>query len=311
MMVEANNVGIYSSRIVKTLTKTLAYYFLLCSFSSAATDDLISKGTQAYQSGTFDVAVTYWREALEAPRTLNEAVQLSIQLAHALQAQGQIEEAAQVLKKSVALENLSYEQLAVLHATLSAFHLLLDQPETAGRYLEQIDFSALTESPAIAALMHYTQAQVMGAQGYTRQVEEHYQRAITWAEQSSDKVLQCKSYLALALIKTEQGPLEHAVNCLKALPDSYEKHSLMLSMSHQLHRQQKAYSIQHSLFQQILKFAESSGQGFLSAYAYGYLGKLYEARGRFSEAIPLMRQAIFQARKHAPTSILIGRASYS
>src|SRR6185436_9197799 len=105
-------------------------------------DTLMTQGLQAYQRGSFDQALTAWKQAAdlyERDDKVGEQSRALVQAAQASQSLGQISQALQQLELALTLAQQTGHRtrIAVVMESLGRTYLVARKPDAAVQYLTQ------------------------------------------------------------------------------------------------------------------------------------------------------------------------------
>jgi CHAT domain-containing protein/lipopolysaccharide biosynthesis regulator YciM len=301
--------------------------------SSVYAHPQIQEAQLAFEKGHFEESVQHWQKVLdETIQNSSQHFKAQINLAKAYQALGFYEETCKTLLATLPsikkignyeeicktliikkildevdkLENKEF-QVEILNG-LGDFHIAIQQTGKAKKCLDK------AESIAKEIGNQLLLAEVLNKQGNLRIVMVNYTDAIENYEKSlrlvtENPTLTAKVSLNLAQTITQADSPENAKKKLKDiletvnnLPASHLKSFGLISLSHlvpqieQEFEELKPWLFWHIAYNGLLnakESAEKTQDTRALSYVYGSLGKLYETRQRYEEAMRLTRKALF------------------
>ena len=293
---------------------------------AASTPDLLmQQGAAAFQRGAFEQALSAWKEAAQRyeeagqPKAQSRAL---VQAAQAAQALGQAKLALQQLDLALALAQQVGQPAwtAQVLDRLGRTYLSTRQFDASAQFLGHArDIARTVGDPALTAA-------VLNDLGILRALEGHYDEALA-AYRESLSLAQAAGQPSLAIRARlnagraafrlghhdeAQAWLEEAAQGIQALPPSYDKASVLISLGTELaevsrtrsERKDETLLRAAGSLQEAAAMAETQGDGRTASYAWGYLGQVYESEHRYDEAARLTRRAIFSAQAvSAPESL--------
>jgi len=283
---------------------------------AAAEDNLNSQLAQAQhhlQQGHFKQAIEIWQRLKQDPSlSVPEQINITLQLAHVLHQQGLPEAAVKALQ-AVLDSAASYPNDHPLVLSLLADAALTTRQYQPARDYTQQALAAITPdtSAPVQATVFNNAGHVALVDAYFGQAISHYQASLAQAKQAGEFLLQAKvlTNLARVYFKTQQiaETLQHLQQAQQALTrqsDNYAKAFALLStaqlatelLENTPPRRARELSLPQFIFnalQTVQTIATEIENQRLTAYAYGYLGRLYELQNRYADAQQLTRQAIF------------------
>jgi CHAT domain-containing protein len=285
------------------------------------------KQGQAYiEQGQYEQAIQHWEADLEITKNLthSQKINLHAQIAHAYQSIGHSEQAIQLLEKNLPLTENNIEQHLLLLSSLSDLCLATHQYIKARQYINRaIDKLELEQTPVvISALVFNNSGNVLAVEAYFNEAISVYQKALTHINSEQPalyiRILAnlSRTYLKNHQFKQAVETLQQAYEHLNQQADSYDKAFLFVTvgeLAQNIYKKQQEYQINaqdllHKLAYESLSksasIAETIHNERLIAYAYGYLGQLYETEKRYEESLKLTRRAIFAAQESGAYEIL-------
>jgi filamentous hemagglutinin family protein len=283
---------------------------------------LLLKGAEFYNKGDLSNAAASWEEALPLldPEDISYLHTL-VYLAQTYQALGHHQKAVSGLSK-VSESSDSYRN-ALNFTTLGDIYLSLGDRTKAKTYLEKsLAAARLADNPRMLAMALNNRANLLAAEKDDQGALAAYQESLDTSGihpelKAAIRIniarlsLQISGYQAQNMIQ----PAEAAFREIQHLPDSHSKARMLISLSLLAQKiQNHPASLSNSqnplktLIWQSLNDAKQIA-GALEDYAllscaYGYLGRLYEAEGRYEDAMRLTRNAIFLAQQGYRPEIL-------
>ncbi len=297
-------------------------------------DLLIAKGKEFSQKGDFEHAALNWENALNLldPKTdTAKYLDTTLLLGNAFQSLGYHRKAVSALSKALPIIEKSDD-----HSTNAAFlNTLSDLYFSLGYITELTTYLPKAMEEAVLAEDKRIQANVLINLGNVLSAEKDYQRALAIYGQSLELAEQLehdpglKAKVSMNIARAEyldkhydgiETALNYALVQIENLPDSHDKAKYLISMALLIQeiaqdpdiRDQDTkdeHSIQitgciYDLFDGAGKLAEKLDDPRLISYACGYLGQLYEAEARYTEAMKLTRRAVFFAQMKDSPQIL-------
>ena len=288
-------------------------------------DELMRQGSQAYQRGAFDQALTAWKQAAqlyEREGQLMDQSRALVQAAQASEATGQVNQALQQLEVAYSIAQKIQERtwtITVLE-NLGRAYLAARRPDAATQYLTQaLEMTTAQDTPrAIGAIQNNLGLAQVGQQQMAEALTS-FTAAAENAAKGGDRPLAVRARVnaaraALALNQPEPARrwLDQALDALKDMEDSHDKAVGLIQVGLGYQQLRPAMpSIDAPLvlraagvFVEAASTADKIGDTRMRSYADGYLGHLYETDRRYDEALQLTRQAIFSAQAaNAPESL--------
>ncbi|OQW91538.1 MAG: hypothetical protein BWK79_16640 [Beggiatoa sp. IS2] len=308
---------------------------ILITHSTIVAETSLEQAETAFQRGAFEQAIEYWQitldfEELEASQHFDILVKLAV----SYQALGLSDRAELVLTEAeqLTLNSLKGDKTrqTLLFAVLSDLFLATHQ-ETLSRIYADKSIKVLPiDAPSlIQATVSNNLANVYNVEAYYDKAIELYTKSVVLAKQANDLKLVTRILInkAHAHFKNQQQTeaitaLYEAQQLLESVPIDYLKVFNLIGIGELAQRISQSISQRYfpplplteeektlrSIAFQTLKIAldlaEKMKHSRLISYASGYLGQLYENEQRYTEALPLTRQAIFFAQQVEATEIL-------
>lgn len=289
--------------------------------ADTAPERFLELGRGAFQRGDLAQAVVHWREAVrqaeQAQQRQAQSVALT-HLAHAYQALGHYELARENLAVALRLAEqvADQQQMATVLGSLGDVYGVLGPAERAVEYLQAALARARAQphAPLEASLLN-SLGNVQTAQNAPLAALEAYRASATLARGAGLLPL-----LARALANASMAAIYSGHSIMgQALLEEASLHVQRLAPSHDAAYVWTKIGLTSSALQPhvpadlraaleqqaaaAFKTAAAMAQGLgdqrAASYAWGYLGRLYEAARRSEEALHLTRQAILAAQRVA------------
>ncbi|MEK7989683.1 MAG: CHAT domain-containing protein [Thiotrichaceae bacterium] len=290
----------------------------------------LQQGQTYFEQGQYEQAIEHWEGDLDSLSidnlTLAQKTDLHAQIAHAYQSLGHSDKAIQLLEKNLTLVENDTTQHILLLAALSDLCLATHQYIKARQYIDQavdeIEIEQVQNS--ISAMVFNNLGNVLAVEAYFEEAISVYQKALihTGSEQPElhNRVLVnlSRTYLKNHQFSQSISSLQQAYQALVLNEDQYDKAFLLVTvgeLAQNIQKQQQEYQTNPKNRQQLrqlaykslstsAKIAEQIHDERLIAYAYGYLGQLYESEQRYEDSLKLTRRAIFAAQESEAYEIL-------
>lgn len=288
-------------------------------------DTLMKQGLQAYQRGSFDQALTAWKQAAELYEQagkVREQSQALVQAAQASESIGQVGQAVQQLEVALALAQQTQDRIwtATVLENLGRAYLAARKPDAATQYLTQaLEMASTDGTPRLIAAIH-------NDLGLAQVSQQHYETALASFNLSAQGALAARdrslavraqvnaARVALKLNQSDAARnwLDQALDGLKDFEPSHDKATGLIQVGLGYQQLLPAMETMHAplllraagVFVEAATVAEKIGDMRTLSYADGYLGHLYETEHRNDEALRLTRRAIFSAQgANAPESL--------
>jgi CHAT domain-containing protein len=278
----------------------------------ATSENVIDEGQQAFNQGNFEQAIAQWQTAI--PQLMPaQQVKVFNQLATAYRNLGQYNQAFKILQQAekVAQGHKYFADYAMILCKLSELYIATQQFEPANLAIAKA-LKVARKSGQSLVLAHVLnhQGNWLVTQANYLQALAVYEESARLAKPSGDEVLASKTLLnQLQVILLQKdyvtllAKLPPAEQQLQHLPDNYDKafNFIILGRLAQrslasVHRSQFML-IAYRAFEQAKQAAVRLPNSRLSAYAYGYLGELYQDDQRYEEALYFTQQAVFFAQQ--------------
>lgn len=290
----------------------------------ARADELTSAGAEAFRRGAFQRACIAWQEALEIYRGCGSSglvCAAARRLAAAYQCAGMYDQAFATLNSVLNLAANDSDRMNLLAAmgTLQgyrgkpdalsllneAFGLAVSSGDAVGESAIRNDRGNLRVNLAAA-----TQPSAR-ARAHS-DAEDDYSQSAKLAHDCGDMTLLAKARtnLVRSRILSDRTPpvaaqLDDAFVAVNALPDSYEKAHLLISLGESFEALAgRSAPADNALlrrafdtYREAIQVATRIGSDRAACYAWGYQGRLYESQHQLADALAATRKAVFLAQK--------------
>ncbi|WP_353569932.1 CHAT domain-containing protein [Candidatus Albibeggiatoa sp. nov. BB20] len=290
----------------------------------------LQQGQAYFKQGQYEQAIQHWEGGLDSlsidDLNQNQKIDLHAQIAHAHQSLGNSDKAIQLLERNLPLVESDISQHILLLAALSDLCLATHQYIKARQYINQAVNKLEIEqvSSSISAMVFNNLGNVLAVEAYFDEAISVYQQALTHTDSEQPElqirvlVNLSRTYLKNHQFKQATNSLQQAYQALIIREDKYDKAFLLITvgeLAQNIQKQQQEYQINGKSRQQLrqlayeslstsVKIAEQIHNDRLIAYAYGYLGQLYESEKRYEDSLKLTRRAIFAAQESEAYEIL-------
>ncbi|QTA87980.1 CHAT domain-containing protein [Desulfonema magnum] len=280
-----------------------------------------SDAADFYHKGDFEHAAEIWEKEREKPDFFKKPASCAdtlVCLTTAYQAMGYYQKALSVLEEALPViekNNDAYAK-ALLFGTLGDIYLSCGDAEKAKAYLEKGQKAVHSEENPLL------ETSLLNNMGNVFAVNEAYDKAKEAYMQGADLVegtpLKSKILINLLRVRSWIGgdgniltQAENIISQIESLPNSHHKAADMISLAFIVQRigkelpsESRLEEIPHELLHKARQIAEALEDTRIAAYAYGYIGELYEAENRFSDALNMTRKAVFYAQQTDSPEIL-------
>jgi CHAT domain-containing protein len=308
--------------------------------AASSADDEMARGKMRFRQGAFAQAAVHWMEAArtyEKQGRTTEQCQALINLAHALEQEGQIKRAMTTLQAALRLSEQSGSRImtASILGRLGNAFFALGKGDLALDHLKKALTIARNEKKnALTALLLNDLGNVLAGRNQFAEAIDVYTETKTFADQTGQHALAAtaQTNMALAFLDDEQlaaseKQLDQAFVAVQELENSYAKAYALLNIGLGYEDLQTALSsprmrpqeaevtltispLMTSLMRQAsdsfvaaAKVATELGDSRAQSYAWGHMGHLLEKERRYSEALNFTRRAVLAAQKgNAPES---------
>ena len=294
---------------------------LLAKPNEAVPDRAMAQGVDAFQRGDMEQAAVVWQQAAHDYAATGQRQVQSVALTHlarAYMALGHHDRAAESLQ--VALHSAQTAgaagQEALVLSHLGQLAVVTQDLETAETRLREALAKAqeLGDVGLVAQTLHH-QGNLLWRQQRPHDAQAAYRESATTAVQASQWGMAARAlaHAARVAIQEQQSQtamtwLGEAMHALQQETDSHETayDFLLIGRLYQQLADADMTLLLKALaaFQKALNIAEALRDQRVLAYAWGYLGHLYEKDGRHQDALALTRRAVTAAQQiDAPESL--------
>jgi CHAT domain-containing protein len=283
----------------------------------------MAEGLQAFQRGDLERAATSWEKAArgyaEAEQPQAHSVALT-HLARAYEALGHYDEAAHRLLTAQRLAEATGNraQLASILGHLGSLAVARGDPATAERLLgDALVLARALGDPALTASLLHTRGNGLMAQQQPHEALALYRASAALAQQAQQPAMAARALAHAAMaaeqeqqVQTAKPLLDEALVQLRRAEPSHDTAYDLLVIGRAYHRlaaTDPALVLRAAdLFNEAAGMAQTLKDPRALAYAWGYLGRLYEEERRHEEALQLTRRAALAAQQvHAPESLYL------
>jgi CHAT domain-containing protein len=290
-----------------------------------APDTLMTQGLRAYQRGSFDQALTAWKQAAQLYESQGKVKEQSHALVQAAQASGSLGNVGQSLQQlelalTLAQQTGDRARIASVMESLGRTYLAARKPDAAVQYLTQALDMALAEgNQRLIASIHNGLGIAHIAQQHDADALTAFVTSAQRAQAAGDRPLMVRAQINAArmALKLNQPDgardrLDLAFGALKDFEPSHDKAMNLIQVGlgyQQLRASMPAMNAPLLLraagaLLEAATVAENVVDARMRSYADGYLGHLYETEFRYDEALQLTRHAVFSAQSaNAPESL--------
>lgn len=312
------------------LSLIIVYAWLPNMVYALSADQWLQQGQTYFAQGHYEQAIQHWEAGLDTlssdSLTQRQQIDLHAQIAHAHQSLGHSDKAIELLERNLPLVENDITQHILLLAALSDLCLATHQYIKARQYINQaVDILEVEQVPtAISAMVFNNLGNVLAVEAYFDESISVYQKALTHAGNKQPElhirilVNLSRTYLKNHQFKQAIQSLQQAYQALSLREDKYDKAFLFVTvgeLAQNIQKQQQEYQtngnnrqtlrqLAYESLAQSVRIAEKIHDDRLIAYAYGYLGQLYESEKRYEDSLKLTRRAIFAAQESEAYEIL-------
>jgi CHAT domain-containing protein len=283
----------------------------------------LADGLEAFRRGDIASAATHWQEAARGYAATQQGHAHSValtHLAHAYTALGHYSQATASLHTALQLVERTPDraQRARILGALGEIALTTgDMAEATQRVHEALALAGDLDNAALAATLAHTRGTLLMAHQHWSAAQEAYQASARWAQHAHQfgTAGRALAHAALAVERAGQSTraqmlLDEGLAALRRAEPSHDTAYDLLLIGQAYHRLADAAPAlvlrAAAVFQEAADLAHTLGDNRALSYAWGYLGRLYEAAHRHQEALQLTRQAVLAAQQvHAPESLYL------
>ena len=292
---------------------------------AASPDASLERGTQAFERGAFEEAVTAWTDAArgyEEASKPSHRVHALARLARAQMELGQYRQAVVNLETALAVASAlgDRKQMGAVLAALGAAHVALGPPESAEAYLKRSEAIAreLGDDALRGAVLNDL-GNLLANQARGADAVAAYTESAVLAARTGQPSLAARAFVNAAAGRRQTGEpgaaralLDRARDQIRQLAPSRERAFALTNVGVGYRELRPLMSgagdallLQASdALNEARTIAEDLGDRRTMSWALGYLGTLYEDERRYEEALQLTRRAILAAQQvNAPESL--------
>ncbi|OQX28256.1 MAG: hypothetical protein BWK80_01195 [Desulfobacteraceae bacterium IS3] len=321
----------------KYLTATVFLLLIPSVFFAAEKTDtleqLTAAGKECLHKGDFENAARHWEQAInlsDPEKDAGKYLDLTLNLANVWQTMGYHNKALSLLQKALPFAEKSGDKYrkAMFFSALGDLHLSLgNTEETVNSLTKGMEIANEANDPKASAVILNNVGNAFAAEQDDASAREFYSQALDLigdSEDEDDLHLKSKIWLNWIRIEIQQGNFQQLSEMMDyilleigEMPDSYHKASDMVALSRLTRKLQKKLSdaaasqpseeqklqndylayIAYLSLENAVQISEALNDPRMSAYAYGYMGQLYEEQARYDDAVNLTRRAIFFAQQ--------------
>ncbi len=292
---------------------------------ASAPEQYMEQGWRAFQRGAFEQAVVSWMEGARLYERDQKPAEQSEALTHlalAYQSIGQYKEAFKSLESALRLAEKSRDRkrIAAVLGSLGNMSIATGPAETAHRYLnEGLSMAREAGDSGLVAVILNNLGNLFTSQQKYPEALGAYTESVRLAEQAGNRTLAARALTNAAKASMQIGQhkeakvrLDQGLEQMHSLDASHDQAYGLINIGLAYHdlRPHLPEAKDHLLrlaaktFDEASRIGETIGDPRAASYAWGYLGKLYEAEGRYHEALHLTRRASFAAQQvNAPESL--------
>ncbi|MCA9470484.1 MAG: CHAT domain-containing protein [Nitrospirales bacterium] len=319
-------------RLLLPLLVFASLSILVVASSSSLADSRLSAqameaGQVAFSKGHFAEAAQAWERAareFENDGQSDQQARALLYYSEALYYLGHYRKAAGSLDLALQLASQSHNQplLAQILGRLGNVAFALDLQQDAERYLTQgLSLARSIEDSALVAAILNDRGNVLASQGLYNKALGSFTESTILADAIGHHSLAVTALINAAWSSLFEGQLtaskdrlDLASTQVTLLQDSHEKAQELLSIGLAYDRLRKLLQSSNvkltrqsaEAFQKSAELAHRLRDHRTASYGWGHLGTLYEAEGRYDEALDLTRRAIQAAQQVAvPESLYL------
>jgi CHAT domain-containing protein len=285
--------------------------------------DLIAAGQRALQQGDLEHAAVKWREAARLAADTQQLQVYSValtHLAHAYEALGHYSQAAQSLQQALRLaeKQADHTQIATILGSLGNIALAQGQQEEAERLLRQaLSMAHDLQNAGLTAVVLHNLGNLFMSQHKLADAFEVYQNSARLAQEAQQFGMAGRALAHAAIAAERDGQallsrplLDEARTLLQRVEPSHDTayELLLIGQAYQRLASTDASLLRAAaaVFHSAADIAQTLQDARALAYAWGYLGRLYEATQQYAEALQLTRQAVLAAQQaHLPAVLYL------
>jgi len=279
---------------------------LFCCYFNAQADEY-ENAFQLMQNGQYEQAIITLNQLIETAPSVDALVQRG----ESYRILGRNKEAIKDLEQALALaeKNKATERLAIVQISLGQAYLQNQQLESALKVLLAGNQNAIQiKRNDLIAVSHNLLGNLYNINGDIDSATKHYTSGLKNATIADDNSL--KATLLINLVRLDNGDeqkknlLYQAAQEIQNISNQTEQNSLLIALGYQAIEHQ-LYKLAYSSLSNAAAFTKTLKQTRLSSEANGYLGKLYEHKQRYNDALIYTEIAIQQAQKISAYDLLL------
>jgi len=304
---------------------TLSFAPTAWALEASPAEKHFEQGLKAFQRGAFQEAVSSWTDAArlyEREGRIREQIRALSDLSEAYSALGYYRQAVNSLQTALELAEKSRDTARIpsLLARLGNALIATGPPETAETYLKRgLEMARQAGDSTLAAAILNNLGNLFATQKKYAEAISAYKESIVLAKAAGHRVLAARAMANAAAALRQSGDprgarvqLDTALGELRGLPPSHETAFALINIGLAFRDLRPSLPDASALLllraagvlDEARSIAERLGDRRTASYALGYLGSLYEAEGRYEEALRLTQQATFAAQQvNSPESL--------
>ena len=318
-------------RTIFLITSSLLLLFLGCADPTKLREGevsgsaLLTHGSLFHYQGAFEQAITTWNEAdrvFHRESRLDMQSETLIRLSHAHLVMGHYEKALTTAKAAFDLAKGIQDQsrMAAALGGMGNARLSLGDLETAFLNLnESLDIAKRTDNPLLTASMMNNLGNLHFTQKRFERAKDAYHEATTLSTRFENSPLffttlinEAKASLQLSQDREAKALLDKARLRIMSAEDSQAKAHALVSIglaydtlcSHLASDQGSLLKLAIEALNEALRVGNELHDHRVSAYAIGYLGRIYESQGELEQAYKMTQRALWASQKvNAPESL--------
>jgi CHAT domain-containing protein len=293
--------------------------------ADASSEHSLAKGVQLFQRGDFEQAVVSWSEAARRAEQAHQPKAQSVALTHvaqAYQALGHYRQAVQSLEVALALAQRTADrpQIAAVLGGLGDIHIATGPADKAEQLLrDALRLAQDLEDADLAARIRHNLGNLFMSQQKPQEALGLYREVAASATQAGAPAIAASALTHAAMAAVQSGHPQESLTLLhdareqmQRVRPSHDKAYALVNMGltygdlrASLADSARALMLSASTaFNEAAKVAQAIDDPRAASYAWGYLGRLYEAEHRHQEALSLTQRAVLAAQRvYAPESL--------
>jgi len=288
------------------------YLILLISLPALAVDIKTAKALM--EKGDYPAAISLWDKLLKQPDTTKSPLKtmtILFERGEAYRIMGHHKDALDDLQKAyhLAQDNNTHWQ-AMIASSLGQLYYQAQHIDKSRHYIQQaIELAEQLKQPDLIATAYYLLAN-LSLPADPSVARGHYKKALDFAQQSNNQLLIARIQVSVSTMAADPSgqqksmALKEAYQGLQSVPTTMESTLLKTNIAYQA-LEQGDLALSYMILNQALKDARHIDNDRLLSQVYGYLGRLYERKKRFNEALTLTQSAILTAQRAFATDLLL------